>query len=58
MIVGEVEGVELVELEVFGVEIVVLEGVVSKLNCWKYLCLKCEINVWGKLGLSLICGEC
>lgn len=58
VIAGEVEGVELAELEALGVEIAAPEGAASKSNRRKYSCEKCEINAWGKPGLNLICGDC
>lgn len=30
----------------------------NKSNRNKYQCTPCEINVWGKPGLNLICGDC
>ncbi|WP_187394867.1 hypothetical protein [Zoogloea oleivorans] len=58
VIAGEVEGIEVGELEALGVEVAAPEGAASKSNRRKYSCPKCEINAWGKPGLSLICGEC
>lgn len=58
VIAGVVEGIEVGELEALGVEVAAPEGAASKSNRRKYSCPKCEINAWGKPGLSLICGEC
>jgi predicted SprT family Zn-dependent metalloprotease len=55
VVAGEVEGVEISELEAMGVELVAVE--VNKSNRRKYTCM-CAINVWGKPNLNLICGDC
>jgi len=30
----------------------------NKTNRWKYQCLNCKINVWGKPNLNIVCGVC
>lgn len=34
------------------------EAVVSQKRKVKYTCSQCQTNVWGKSGLSIVCGEC
>lgn len=55
VVAGEVEGVELEELNLLGLE---TEQPESKSNRLKYSCGQCFINAWGKPGLKLVCGEC
>lgn len=35
-----------------------LESPSNKSNRAKYTCSSCQTNVWGKHGLSIVCGEC
>lgn len=55
VVAGGVEGVDSGELSVLGFEVNPPE---SKQTRRKYTCEACNVNVWGKPNLHLLCGDC